>query len=611
MIQSHRGPEYNYQSQLRNTTVHPIRDTFEYALVLLEAGGNDRVQKACEILERTLLLQDSDPASKWFGLWSYYLEEPLPKMGAVDFNWADFNGSLLLLILNRHGDRIPEATKQKIYVGIRQACASIRRRDITPHYTNIIAQGSFVILAAAEMFSDKDLLDYGLGRMRHWAAVVDESGSFTEYNSPGYTPFALENLMRMLAIVRNPEALEIAGRLERRVWEELAQHWHAPTMQLAGPMSRAYSNDIGNPLWLQKGLDNRFVFQTKQELAANGGALPAALLPYQCPEDLRVFFLELREARQHREVFISASVLIDAIPSVSFTGMIAPVEGTTFLTPHFALGSCNRSEFWVQRRPLLAYWGGNKRPPKWMQLRVLKDDYDFSSALFHSVEEKGMMLGAISFRSDGGDRHPLIDRIRDGAFTFQKMIAEVQFGGWSSSCKILFGGKALAGTPATLPNETRISIDTGSCRIGLQFHRPVFAIVGEDSSQLPPKLEWIQDHDQAILRLTLIERPEEKLTQWQQIQEAVCGFTCLMSDRAQSLREFDTEFASMKLSAQDTPQSRTLTWAAGSASDRHTLSVTVLRAPRPFSETETAYSGLIDEKPMPATRLSDVRILRE
>ena len=607
MILSHRGPEYNYQSQLRNTVVHPVRDSFEYALVLLEAGGDARAQTACQVIERTLALQDSDPASKWFGLWSYYLEEPLPKMGAVDFNWADFNGSVLLLILNRHGARIPEATKQKMYVGIRQACASIRRRDITPHYTNIIAQGSFVILAAAEMFSDKDLLDYGLGRMRHWATVVDESGSFTEYNSPGYTPFALENLMRMLTIVRNQEALEIAGRLERRVWEELAQHWHAPTMQLAGPMSRAYSNDINNPLWLQKGLDNRFIFQTRQELETRGGALPPAILPYRCPDDLREFFLDLRQPRQHREVFIPASILIDTIPSVPFTGTIEPVEGTTFLTPHFALGSCNRSDFWVQRRPLLAYWGDNDRPPKWMQLRVIKDDYDFSSALFHSVQEGGMVLGAIGFRSDGGDRHPLIDRIRDGGFSFKTMVAEIQIGGWIPSYKALFNGKEGAASATALPADMRISIDTGSCRIGFQFHYPVFTLAEENSSQSLPKIEWIRD--QAVFRLTLIDRTEEKLTQWQQVQEALCGFTCLMSEKPQSLAEFDAELAATKLAAEDTSQSRTFTWATASVSGSHTLSVTALRAPRPLSETEIAFSGLIDGKPMPAVRLSDTPIL--
>jgi hypothetical protein len=608
MIASHRGSEYNYQSLLRNAVVHPIRDSFEYALVLLEAGGDERAQRASEIIERTLALQDSDPASKWFGLWSYYMEEPLPKMGAVDFNWADFNGSLLVLILKRHGARLAPSLIAKIHTGLRQACASIRMRDITPHYTNIIAQGSFVTLAAAEILADAKMLEYGLSRMRQWAAVVDECGSFTEYNSPGYTPFALENLLRIRAVVLNAEALEIAARLERRVWEELAQHWHAPTMQLAGPMSRAYSNDIGNALWLQKSLNNRYIFLTRNELANHGGALPAALLPYRCPEELLSLFLELRQPRQHREVFIPASILIDTIPSVPFTGNLLPVEGTTYLAPRFALGSCSRSDFWVQRRALLAFWGGSQRPPEWMQLRVLKDDYDFCSALFHSVQQNGMVLGAISFRTDGGDRHPLIERIHDGAFTFQKIIAEVQFGGWRPSNKILVNGSPAPGGSAALPLDARLSIDTGSCRIGIQFHGPVFTLAGEEAA--PPKLEWVEENNQATLRLTLVDRRQLKPVNWRQIEEAFCGFTCWMSERAQSLAAFDAEFASARLATEDAGQSRALTWTAQGSAAAPSLAVKVLRTPRPFTETETGYTGLIDGKPMPVVRLSEERIAK-
>lgn len=218
-----------------------------------------------------------------------------------------------------------------------------------------------------------------------------------------------------------------------------------------------------------------------------------------------------------------------------------------------------------------------------------------------------MVLGAIGFRSDGGDRHPLIDRIRDGKFSFKTMVAEIQIGGWVPSYKTLFNGKEVAANATALPADTRISIDTGSCRIGFQFHHPVFTLAEENSSQSPPKIEWIPD--QAIFRLTLIDRTEEKLTQWQQVQEALCGFTCFMSEKPLSLAEFDAELAAMKLVAEDTPQSRTFTWTTASASGSHTLSVTTLRAPRPFNETETAFSGLIDGKPMPAVRLSDTPIL--
>ncbi len=146
-------------------------------------------------------------------------------MGAVDFNWADFNGSTFLLILFRHRDKLPPTLNAIVRKAIERAATSIRRRDITTYYTNIIAQGSYVVLAAAETLEDKDLLEYGLQRMRRWAALVDMSGSFAEYNSPAYTPEVIRHTTSIRMFVRNPEARMLAERLHDRAWQQLATHW--------------------------------------------------------------------------------------------------------------------------------------------------------------------------------------------------------------------------------------------------------------------------------------------------------------------------------------------------------------------------------------------------
>src|SRR5882724_604655 len=98
LLRTRRGPDYNYHTSVRNTFPHQTRESFEYALLLLEEGSEERRQRALRVLDKDLALQNTDPASKYYGLWSYYLEEPLEKMSAVDFNWADFNGALLLMI---------------------------------------------------------------------------------------------------------------------------------------------------------------------------------------------------------------------------------------------------------------------------------------------------------------------------------------------------------------------------------------------------------------------------------------------------------------------------------------------------------------------------------
>jgi len=62
-------------------------------------------------------------------------------------------------------------------------------------YTDIAVKGTFVALAA-EVLRDADLA-YARARLRRLAAFIDESGSFSEYNSPIYgwvTPTDLERL---------------------------------------------------------------------------------------------------------------------------------------------------------------------------------------------------------------------------------------------------------------------------------------------------------------------------------------------------------------------------------------------------------------------------------
>jgi hypothetical protein len=393
MLRARVGPEYRYHTTLRSVDVHPTRETLNYAWFLFEAG---RAELGVKVADRVLALQDTDPASKWYGLWSYYLEEPLPRMAPADWNWADFNGSYLVLMELRHGSKMPAGFRERVRQAIRHAAVSIRRRNVGMGYTNIAVQGTFVTLAAGELLGDAELKAYATDRLRRFCAHVDETGSFAEYNSPTYASVTLANITRMLMNVRDEASLSLVRALHRRAWLHLASHWHAPTRQLAGPMSRAYSTDIGRPLWLQKALDNRIVWTTLAELKSRtrGGDAEVATLDLKVPADMLPMFLDLRAARQHREVFIAGR------------DGVRPVQGTTFLSPVYTLGSANRSDFWVQRRPLLAYWGA---AAKYAQLRFLKDDYDFSSALLYSVQEANYVLAAVCFRTPGGDKHISLD----------------------------------------------------------------------------------------------------------------------------------------------------------------------------------------------------------
>jgi hypothetical protein len=606
LLRTRRGPDYNYHTSLRNTSPHQTRESFEYALLLLEEGSEGRRQRALKVLDRDLALQNADPASKYYGLWSYYLEEPLETMSAVDFNWADFNGALLLMIYSRHAARLPEPLRARVREAIRHAAYSVRRREVSPYYTNIAVQGSFVVLAAGDMLADKDLTSYAIARWRRFAQTVDETGSFAEYNSPTYTQVAIENLTRILMVVKNPEILDLSERIHRRAWMHLGKHWHVPTAQLAGPMSRAYSNDIGDPMWLQKALDNRLQFASLAEVkqAAKGGQGQTGVLDFRCPADLRSLFTEMSGPRQHREVFIAGKTLLENISDSPRERAVRPVQGTTYLTPQFALGSANRSDFWVQRRPLLAYWGTKKRPPQSLQLRVVKDDYDFTSALFYSAQNENCVLGAINFRSPGGDKHPSLDPVKNGEFKATRLYAQFLINGWQQGWAMLVDGKQIdpgkiePGNGRVFPALSRVSVAANSCKFCITTRAVVFG-------QSKPSLRVKRDGTQVMVELDFAASSSSETIRWSDLGEAFALFTLEFAPGISDLASFDQGSAARAFGSESAEGTITSSWVSAAGKLQISAGTKVQRI--------VAQDELFDERlnnaTIPVERLSNERLI--
>lgn len=446
------GPEYRYHTRLRECRAHPTRDSLDYALSLLEEGSEARVIRARSVLERVVPLQVTDPGSKWYGIWGYYLEEPPDRMDPADWNWADFNGSLLLLVEFRHGQKLGAQLSAKVLEAIGHAARSVMRRNVSMSYTNIAVQGTFVTLAAAELLGDQELAAYSRNRLTRLARQIDETGSFAEYNSPTYARVTITNLTRIRMFVKDEQARQLSARLEKRAWLHLAAHWDAARKQISGPMSRCYGNDLGQPLWLEKALGRRLGLADPENKA--GTDVETAIHDYRCPEDLAARFLTVpAEPREHREMFIATP----------------PTSGTTYFSKSFSIGSADRADFWVQRRGLLGYFGDATRPARTVGLRVIKDGYDFSSALLTTVQRQGRVLGLINFRNPGGDKHISLDMIRNGEFDCGRLFAELDIEG--------------------LPEGFRHSLDGDSLRLESPLLAVRFQLLGARFGTHKPKVE--------------------------------------------------------------------------------------------------------------------------
>lgn len=447
-----------YHTTLTNGTVHRTRESLEYAVALLDTGDESLRPRAERILRRVISLQDQDPASKTYGIWPWFLEEPLAQMSPPDWNWADFCGVQLLQVALDHRDRLSPDVRALVDRAIQHAARSIQRRNVGPGYTNIAIMGAYVTLVAAELYQLDDLRAYALARWRNFFEFTQRNGGFSEYNSPTYTVVALKELGRLRQHARDPKARRLTEEIYQRAWAEIAQHFHPPTRQWAGPHSRCYRTLLGGSTLalIERATEGRV------KLGRSDPELDECRLALPCPPNLEARFTTLAAPREWQQNFIPGEF---------------PVIGTTRLEPAFALGSVNRGDFWNQRRALVAYWG-TAAAPSYLHLRFLHDGYDFTAAQFFSAQRGGQVLAAINFATDGGDRHPSLDKIKQGKIRAKDLRLRFEFGGAA--------GKVKPVAPATLAEPAQLQFGELRVKLAVPFAAfdglPVHWEAGKDAT---------------------------------------------------------------------------------------------------------------------------------
>ncbi len=411
-----------YHTTLKGGYVHPPRDSLNYAVALLDSGEATPLKRAQDILRKVTSLQDQDPNSRTYGIWSWFAEEPLEKMSPPDWNWADFCGTQLLQVAHDHMHRLDDELQQEVKDSIIHAAYSIKRRNVGPGYTNIAIMGTYVTLTAGELFGVDELTDYGKKRLKRFYDYTFEQGSFREYNSPTYTVIAIEELSRMLRHVKDPASQKLLRKLNRFAWYHLARHFHPPSRQWAGPHSRCYATLLRDSTlaFIQRATNGKMNFLPESEIFES---LDAHRIGAECPPDLFGCFTDLPSPRLEVETFArNAPDKHDII-------------GTTYLHPDYTLGSVNISNLWNQRRPLLGYWKTDAGPVA-MRLRCLHDDYDYSSASIFTVQDKSDVLGAVVFATDRGDTHISLDRLKNATIKAKDLRLRLQLEGAVANLKI-------------------------------------------------------------------------------------------------------------------------------------------------------------------------------
>jgi hypothetical protein len=490
-----------YHTTLKSGYVHPPRDSLNYAVALLDSQDSNRLKRAQLILHKVISLQDQDPNSRTYGIWSWFAEEPLEKMSPPDWNWADFCGTQLLQVAHDHMHRLPNDLQQILKDSIIHAANSIKRRNVGPGYTNIAIMGTYVTLSAGELFGNSELTDYGKKRLKTFYEYTFKQGSFREYNSPTYTVVAINELSRMLRHVKDPTSQRLLRELNRSAWYHLARRFHPPTRQWSGPHSRCYATLLrdSTQAFIQRATNNKINFLPESKAYES---LDAHRIGAECPQVFFRYFTDLPEPRLEIETFTRNS------PKKH------DIIGTTYLHPDYTLGSVNIGDLWNQRRPLLAYWNSGSAPVA-MRLQCLHDGYDYSSATTFAVQDESDILAAVVFATDRGDTHISLDRLKNATIKAKDLRLRLLFEGNIANLKI----------PDKMQLNQSIKISSG--RVSCEFHvaRVIFG-------GYPIKTETGRDGSSAWLDVILYQGDQKDIN-FAEIPEAVIIFALSLNTKDQ------------------------------------------------------------------------------
>jgi hypothetical protein len=508
----------HYHSDLDETyTIHHVLQSFNYCLALLDSHIPSNQARAFDVLRACLELQDKDPSSKTFGVWPYFLEEPFAtKKSPPDRNWADFCAVRILRILNNYYSILPADLQIAANQALRNAAKEIQHRDIKPDYTNICLMGLHVCYMTAMMYDDSDMMLYAKKRLADFYSCTLLNNGFVEYNSPAYTKLALDEVLELKQDVTDSNDLALLNAIYFTGWRILAQHYHAPTAQWAGPHGRAYSVLANGGIynWLYTS-SNGIIHPSTQ---INFSKTEDPYLKHYLPETLLPSFTGAIFPRIQIDTFIRANQNFEINPLVSYQEKdttrkleMHDVIGKTYFTHKFALSSVNKSCMWDQRRPVLAYWGDASNP-NYMRVRLLHDQVDYAAANVFCNQDSTNILGAINFTTNGGDKHVTIDAIKNATIEATDLRIRFEFGG---------DFKNVNYTQIDTLNKIAYVQSKGlNFRVEVPIVRfmensPVF-LSGADASS-----KWVD---------LVLYSGEKKSINFEQIQEAVIGFLINISE---------------------------------------------------------------------------------
>lgn len=168
--------------------------------------------------------------------------------GTADSSFNIFHTNIACVLLIQHRERMAADIVEKLENVVREGLCFLpgnRQPDYQFHgyNDNMPAKASMGLILGGEMLGDAAAVEHGLWNLRRLRDMLFRRGINSEYNSPSYTPLTLHALGDIAHYAKNPEARDLALKIEQRIWLDLAARFHPEIGVCSGPYSRAYNCD--------------------------------------------------------------------------------------------------------------------------------------------------------------------------------------------------------------------------------------------------------------------------------------------------------------------------------------------------------------------------------
>lgn len=427
--------------------LHDSSGNSEAAGVIFFLEREDLYDKAIRIIKELIGFQDCDENSPTYGLWPYYAEEPCSKMIAPDYNMADFNARYIAYLLKKKSQYFDDETIEMMKTSLFRAAQCSINRNVSCDYTNISMMSLNTIICAGELCGDEAFFKRGKERLKKTYEYNKFCGTFSEYNSPAYGPLALEEIGRMIDLFEDEECKQMAKELNYIGWKMLLSHYDTRMQQLAAPHMRCYSTLTG------KGIEELIYIGTggrygipKEEGATSTGIL---VTPPVCPEELIEKYLEKKIEKPYflnELMYKKNNIRTPDEDTVIIRNIDSPdLRAYTYIDEDYSMGIFEKIDTWTQRNNGTIYWG-DAGHVKFLRLRCFNNEYDYCSGMVYAVQNKNVQLIHTGFVTDRGDFHYIIDKVKDGKLSTEKLLYLYELGGECENVKVTQNGKSFTVT---------------------------------------------------------------------------------------------------------------------------------------------------------------------